>query len=129
MGADPDRYSFIRRDPDPDVIKGTTLGELKMYRKKKPVYKTFLFPRPYATGWWDFFGIGDTGYDKLRADSLEIINASPLLDGVRAQFIEYNKCMCRWDPGGGGADRTAVAYPLSDRGAALNPPSPFPLLR
>ncbi|MBW8888079.1 MAG: hypothetical protein JF616_10020 [Fibrobacteres bacterium] len=104
--VNPDIYRSKRQDVDEDTSKGTDLGTLKMYLKRKLVRETVLFPRgsssPYSTE------IGNTGWD-IRADSLEIVNASPLLNGVQAEFVEYRRCMCRRDSGSGATDRTASA--------------------
>jgi hypothetical protein len=110
--VDPDVYPSKRHDVDEDTSKGTDLGTLKLYRKGKLVRETVLFPRPYYSGWPYSIEVGNTGYDKFRADSLEIVNASPLLNGSQAEFTEYHRCMCLRKAGSGASDRTARADPV-----------------
>jgi hypothetical protein len=117
--SEPGLSAERRPDPDPDTSKGTLLGTLKLYRKKQLVCEAALFPGRYAVGWPDYFGIGNTGLDKFRADSLEIVDASPLLNGLQADFVEYHKCMCRRESGSGQADGIAAADRVTPRAIAF----------
>jgi hypothetical protein len=95
--CDSSTASQIRTFPY-DTTTGVNLGTLKLYRKGKLVFQKTLMPRNYAMDWQHKFGIANTGYDVLKADSLEIVNGSELLNGLEAEFIQFNKCMCWRNP-------------------------------
>ena len=120
MEGDPERYLSKRPGAGADTSEPAILGILKLYRKGKLLRQTALYPRRYAVGWPDYFGIGSTGYNKFRVDSLEILNASPLLDGLTADFVEYHRCMCLRESGPGPIGRLALAdAPPPEGGAAI----------
>ncbi len=91
--CDTSTASRIRSFPY-DSTKGVNLGTLKLYLKGNLVYQQAIQHRNYAMNWPHFFGVANTGYDTLKVDSLEIVNASELLNGLEAELLHFNKCMC-----------------------------------